>query len=381
MTGAVDPKTVASATVASTPAAGGLSNWMEEVETTISAKSSSERVAALRNVTSLFLSQSPALAGEAVALFDDVLTRLVNEVNEAAQLELANKIAALPNAPMRTIRTLSQASIAVASPVLTQSPRLTDLDLVEIVKSFGDDHRIAISRRRLLSTAVTDALVAEGGREVLRTVVRNAGAEFSGQGFSVLLAKSTQDDTLQMALGKRGDLPETVLTELLATATEKVRAAITPYLTEAQRAAIANVLAKAGHSVASNLRRQQLDYGVARAAVEAIQKTETLGEDQTAAFAREGKAAHVIVALSVLTRLPVPVVEAVVLGEKTESILIICRSLDFRWSNTKPLVALGRGALGEIELDDLANAFQRMTHATAGRIVRFLAVQQAAARE
>jgi hypothetical protein len=376
MNGAATPS---SAAQAAKPAALGV--WMAEMEASISSKSSEERVAALRSVTALFVTQSPVLSEDNVALFDDVMARLLDEVSQVAQEEVSTRLAALPNAPLHTIRSLARGPIDVARPVLTQSPRISDSDLVDIITRFDEDHRLAITHRSLLSTTVTDALVAEGGQEVLRSVARNAGAAFSENGMTSLVARSAGDEVLQIAIGRRSDVPEKHLDAILARASERVREGIVPHLSEAQRQAMGGMLARAAQTVAASYRKQAIDYTSARPDIDRLQREDGLNEDTVSAFARDGKLAHVVLALAALTRLPPAVMEGVALGEKTESILIVCRALAFRWSSTRSLVAMGRGNLGELELESLAAAYARMSHATAGRIVRFLAVQQAAARE
>ena len=54
--------------------------------------------------------------------------------------------------------------IAVAGPVLTQSPRLPETDLVEIAKTKSQAHLLAISGRTGIAEAVTDVLVRRGDR-------------------------------------------------------------------------------------------------------------------------------------------------------------------------------------------------------------------------
>jgi uncharacterized protein (DUF2336 family) len=81
---------------------------------------------------------------------------------------LSIRLAPIANAPPRTIHKLAfDDEIEVAGPVLSQSERLTEAALIESAKLKGQDHMLAISRRRTLGEAVTDILIERGDQQVL----------------------------------------------------------------------------------------------------------------------------------------------------------------------------------------------------------------------
>jgi len=51
-------------------------------------------------------------------------------------------------------------------------------------------HLVAVSRREVLSDAVTDVLVQHGSDEVVQNTVNNSGAAFSELGFSRLVRRA-----------------------------------------------------------------------------------------------------------------------------------------------------------------------------------------------
>ena len=114
--------------------------------------------------------------------------------------------------------------IAVAGTVLATSSRLTTTTLVEIAKTKGQDHLLAISGRTNLPEAVTDVIVDRGERKVIRKLADNASARFSDTGYSGMVAHAEADDELTELLGLRIDLPLKFLRDLLQRATEAVRA-------------------------------------------------------------------------------------------------------------------------------------------------------------
>src|SRR5580658_6204916 len=151
-----------------------------EVESAIANGSYGRRAEILGRVTDLFIAGATHLSDEEVALFDDVITRLAVEIEVSTRALLSIRLAPIPNAPPRTIRTLAfDDAIEVAEPVLRQSPRLSDADLVENARIKGQGHMLAISRRNHLSELVTNVLVERGDQPVLMSTIENRGAKFS----------------------------------------------------------------------------------------------------------------------------------------------------------------------------------------------------------
>ena len=83
-----------------------------------------------------------------VGLFDDVLCQLIAEIETKARAELSRRMAPIANAPTELVRRLAHDDdISVAGPVLEQSPRLAETDLVDIAETKGQAHLLAISGR------------------------------------------------------------------------------------------------------------------------------------------------------------------------------------------------------------------------------------------
>jgi uncharacterized protein (DUF2336 family) len=198
---------------------------IEELEYVLAAGSSDRRTEILRRVTDLFLGNADDLNSEQNGLIDDVLAHLIRQIETTALAELGEKLAPVDNAPNGVIRTLARHDeIAVAGPVLAQSVQLTDRDLVEIAGSKGQSHLGAISERTRLAAAVTDILIQRGDTGVVRKLSQNQGATFSDRGYVTLARRAQTDERLAENLSVRLDMPPQLLQDLLAKATETVRA-------------------------------------------------------------------------------------------------------------------------------------------------------------
>jgi uncharacterized protein (DUF2336 family) len=219
--------------------------FIGEVENAIANGSVSRRAEILGRVTDLFVAGATRLSDEEVALFDDVITRLAVEIEISTRALLSMRLAPIPNAPPRTIRTLAfDDAIEVAESVLSQSLRLNDSDLVENARIKGQKHMLAISRRSHLSEAVTDVLVERGDQLVLMSTVDNRGAKLSNAGFSILVQRTAGDEELAVRIGERTEIPPHLFRQLLAMASVSVREkliAINPQLSREIQEAVDEV--------------------------------------------------------------------------------------------------------------------------------------------
>ena len=112
----------------------------------------------------------------------------------------------------------------MAAPVLRSSNCLSDADLLEIVKSRGQQHLLAICDRKMLNEALTDALMRFGDVNVSNALARNTGARFSECGYATLVGRAERDEGLAERLGVRLDIPGSLLRELIGKVADVVRA-------------------------------------------------------------------------------------------------------------------------------------------------------------
>src|SRR5882672_10669260 len=166
-------------------------HWIiAELEDAVRGGSSAKRVETLRQVTDLFIKDGERLSDDQVKVFDDVLCLLIARVETWAKAELSKRLAPLDYAPFEVIQHLAwDDEIEVAGNVLAHSSRLGTEVLVEIASRKGQDHLLAISGRAHLPAAVTDVIVDRGEGKVIRKLANNAGARFSDQGYSNIVAR------------------------------------------------------------------------------------------------------------------------------------------------------------------------------------------------
>jgi len=139
-----------------------------ELEQVVVHGSREKRVDTLQRVTTLFLHGAGTYNELHVDVFDDVFGLLVENVEGKARTELSVRLAPLTNAPARLLRALARDDdIATAGPVLQQSPRLREPDLVDIANTMGQAHQLAIASRPILSETVAAVLLRRGDPDEL----------------------------------------------------------------------------------------------------------------------------------------------------------------------------------------------------------------------
>jgi uncharacterized protein (DUF2336 family) len=180
----------------------------DELDKAVSNASGSRHLAMLRGVIGLFLDEPQRFSGDQVAVFDDVIIRLIEKAERPALVELSARLAPVGNAPTKTIARLSlDDSSKVFGPVLEMSDVLTDEALVEVAKTKGQKHLAAIAGRTQISETVTDILADRGDPEVANRLASNHGARLSEIGFVKLISKAKNDAALAATLVRRTDIP------------------------------------------------------------------------------------------------------------------------------------------------------------------------------
>ncbi len=164
----------------------------------------------LRALTDVFFESAPDWRPQERALFDEIVEKVLDEVEPLARQELAERLAARADAPRRVVTRLAGDIIAVAAPVLTHSPVLLDDDLAPLAREKSQDHLLAIAKRARLSERITDILVDRGDALVLDSVAENLGAHISTPAVAALIAKAQDRERLWLRLAARGDLPDLI---------------------------------------------------------------------------------------------------------------------------------------------------------------------------
>jgi uncharacterized protein (DUF2336 family) len=347
--------------------------FIGEIENAIANGSVGRRTRMLTRVTDLFIAGAPQLSDEEVALFDDVITRLAVEIETSARALLSFRLAPIPNAPLRAIRTLAfDDAIEVAAPVLGQSSRLNDSDLVENARIKGQGHMLAISRRLHLSEAVTDVLVERGDHQVLMSTVENRGAKLSIAGFSILVQRTEGDEVLAVRIGERTEIPPHLFRQLLARASQSAREklmAVHPEFSHEIHEAVEEV----SSFIESEALRTSLADHCAAPEYESTARIDRLKDDNLRKLAVTGAFAEVTSALAIMADLPNIFVDKLMTGRRSDGLLALVRAVGLSWPTVKAILLLraDKRIILETEIGYCLACYERLKPETAQQILGF----------
>jgi len=187
---------------------------LQHLESLARERSSEKRHALLRAISDCFFASAEHSSSE-IALYSEVVLRVLGEVEPIARVELSERVADIIHAPRKVVLVLARDEIIVAKPVLTRSVVLDESDLEGLASDQSQDHLAAIATRMTLPERVTDVLVSRGDPQVVGTVVANQGARFSHKSFAALAERATADAMLLDRLGTRMDLPAEITTRMV----------------------------------------------------------------------------------------------------------------------------------------------------------------------
>lgn len=310
-----------------------------------------KRHQALRAVADLFLTNAPLFDEEKVALFDNVFDSLVDDSSRSEMVDISRRMAPVENAPRRLIRKLAgNSDISVAGPVLSQSPRLSTVDLCELAISNSNLHLLAISRRTEIGEPLTDILLSRGDQFVAASVVTNLGAKLSPLGIGQILDRARIDNALAVTLRSRTDITEKALRE-----------------------------AESG----SCARAKDSGEAVARAKNRAVSvhNVGDLNELHVKSLALKHDYEGVIASLAILSRLDYETVENLMLPNRVTGVILICKAASFGLEVVDAVLDLAklRNHLSPEEMQRAHREFITVARATAERIVRFWQVRHSVA--
>jgi len=332
-----------------------LASQLPELEEAVQRGSADKCAETLRRITSLFLDHVGAFNAGQVALFDEVIGRFINKVEVKALAELARQLAPVRNAPAGVLLKLANNDDIVVAGLVLQRAGLDDLDLKTIAETKSQAHLLVLSTRLGVSETLSEVLVGRGNGEVLRSLAINQKARLSENAFTALIKRAERDDMLAETVGLRSDIPPRLFRQLLMQASDQVRKRLLARAEPDTQAEIRRILAKAADTAGQPLHKQRKPT-----------------EADIVEYAKSGKYEETTAALAALCAVPVEVVDRLINAERVDPLLILARAAGFGWPTVRAVIDARPGANSSRQtLAAASENFERLTTATAQRVVRF----------
>jgi uncharacterized protein (DUF2336 family) len=359
---------------------------VDEVEAAIHAGSAEKHLGTARRVTDLFLNSAGSFNSEQIELFGDVLERLVKTIEiraiadvsaRIALAEMSAQLAPVAQAPATVVRRLAMNDeITIAGPILAESARLSEENLIEIAQTKGEQHLMAIAGRWWLKEVVTDVILARRYPAVSRRIVNNPGARVSAAGFAIVVALAESDPDLAVETGIRVDLPSELRHQLLSSATETVRSQLLSRAPSHLFEEIRNAIAAVAAGVDREMSRVR-DFAAAKRFVAELKDKGELNEAALFSFAKQRKYEETVAALATLSQSSIDVVRPLMQSLRDDGVLVPCKAAGLSWETVHAVLEsrFATGALGSHELTRAKGHFAKLTVENARRLLRFWQVR------
>ena len=163
------------------------------------------------------------LSSRETELVADVLIALMRQAETELRQALAERLSIMDNVPLRVVLQISNDTIDIASPMLRNSPVLSDMDLIYIVKSKSAQYWQAIAARQNLSDHLINLLAETRDFDTAVVLAENLGITLSEPAISILSDLAQGRDNLAHPLLRRDEVTNDVAVKLYQMAGKEIR--------------------------------------------------------------------------------------------------------------------------------------------------------------
>jgi uncharacterized protein (DUF2336 family) len=166
---------------------------------------------------------SPRLTDAELRLARDIIGVLAKDVEVTVRKALSQSLRTAQRLPHDVAVRLAGDVEAVALPLLSYSPVLTDSDLIELVRNGSSQKQEAIAGRPTVSEKLADALIEGAGEKAVATLMNNAAARISESGLIKAVDRFGASEPVKESMTRRKSLPVTVTERLVAVVSEQLK--------------------------------------------------------------------------------------------------------------------------------------------------------------
>ncbi len=158
------------------------------------------------SLADLFERSGSSLSDHERELMCQIMRQLTQQVEMSVRHALAERLADDPAAPVDLILLLANDRIEVARPILERNARITEEDLVALVKQTAAQHQVSIAGRPDVTERLSAELARSAFAEVVVALLRNHRARISQETMGDLVERSRAAEGFQAPLISRPDM-------------------------------------------------------------------------------------------------------------------------------------------------------------------------------
>lgn len=164
-----------------------------------------------------------SLTATELQIAHDIVRVMAKDVEVAVRCALSHSLRRARHVPHDVALQLANDVEAVALPILTDSPVLTDADLVEVIQHGSGRKHEAIAGRTGVSEQVADALVNNAGEAAVATLMGNPTARVAEASLGTAIDRFADSDRVKANIVHRTDVPVTIAERLVVLVSEKLQ--------------------------------------------------------------------------------------------------------------------------------------------------------------
>jgi uncharacterized protein (DUF2336 family) len=166
---------------------------------------------------------SPLLTDTELEIAHDIVRAMAKDVELTVRRALSHSLRLATRLPNDVAVRLANDVEAVALPILTDSPVLTEADLVEIVGCGSEKKQEAVAGRRDVTARIADALVSTGAEGAVAVLMNNEAAQIAETSLSKAVDRFADSERVKAGMVHRADLPATIAERLVVMVSDKLK--------------------------------------------------------------------------------------------------------------------------------------------------------------
>lgn len=166
----------------------------------------SPRSVLVRRLADIVVLPAGRISANERSLAADIILQVLDKVETSLRVEVAKRVAHVPECPSALLRTLLLDEPEVAEPILRGAETLPEALLIETARDGRRAHRDLIVRRFDLTTSIADVVVDINEPDICKLILRLENLVLSPHAVDVLVSRSTADHDLQNLLLRRREL-------------------------------------------------------------------------------------------------------------------------------------------------------------------------------
>lgn len=156
------------------------------------------------------------LSAEERAHAEGILAIMAQDAAILVRRALAVALKNSPKLPREIATKLARDVETISLPIILNSPMLTDMDLVEIVRTCPPAKQVAVASRAHLSVVVTGAIAEHAVPEAVQRAIANDNAQFDESGLETVLDRFAGVSAITAGMVHRNELPLNITEKLVS---------------------------------------------------------------------------------------------------------------------------------------------------------------------